>query len=158
MIMRIFTDWWENSIIPNILESRRWTSTWQNCFMSARTKSKHDYELNHLNVCKLRSVDILVVVKVNIHANVSTIENYENKVVTPNSISNNTILPGTCSSPRLQYIEDYEVLSPIREYPHITLSFTFCIDVLHLCCIGLLYSSSSVMLACVSLWRHRRRP
>ena len=47
--------------------------------------------LIHLNVSKLRSVDILVVAKVNIHANVSTIENYENKVVTPNSISNNFV-------------------------------------------------------------------
>ena len=34
--------------------------------------------LIHLNVSKLRSVDILVMVNVNIHVIVSTIENYAN--------------------------------------------------------------------------------
>ena len=51
-------------------------------------------------------------------------------------------MPGACTSPRLQYTRDYGVLPLLRlihEYPYVNLSFTFCIDIFHLCCIGFLY-------------------
>jgi hypothetical protein len=46
------------------------------------------------NVSKLPSVDILVMANVDIHAIVLTIENYENRTVTPISISNNSPVNG----------------------------------------------------------------
>jgi len=52
---------------------------------------KQNYELIHWNVSKLLSVDILVMANVDIHVIVSTIENYENRTVTPISVNNNSV-------------------------------------------------------------------
>ena len=47
--------------------------------------------LIHWNVAKLPSVDMLVMANVDIHAIVSTIENYENRTVTPICVNNNSV-------------------------------------------------------------------
>jgi hypothetical protein len=60
-------------------------------FYTAGTKSKLDYELIYWNVSKLPSVDILVMANIGIHAIVSTIENYENRTLTPISVSINFV-------------------------------------------------------------------
>jgi hypothetical protein len=50
---------WENSVIPKILESRRWTCSWQDFFLRARNPSRFT-NMIHWNLSKLPSVDIIV--------------------------------------------------------------------------------------------------
>ena len=46
------------------------------------------------NVHEIQTGDILVIANVDIYAIVSTIENYENRTVTPISVSNNSPVNG----------------------------------------------------------------
>ena len=66
-------------------------------YFSSSTKSKKDYKPDHWNVSQLPSVYILVMANVHIFAIVSTIENYENRTVTPNSVSNNSTVTNNSS-------------------------------------------------------------
>ena len=72
----------KNSVIPKILESRRWTCTLQDFLFQHARNPRRFTNLIHWNVSKLPPVSILVMANVDIHGIVSTIQNYENRTVT----------------------------------------------------------------------------
>ena len=78
-------------VIPSILKSRICTCTWEDIFFQRTRNSNRIKNQIPWNVSKLPSVAILVMANVNIYAIVSTVENYENRTVTPVFISNNSV-------------------------------------------------------------------
>jgi hypothetical protein len=109
---------WENSVIPKILESRRWTCSWQDFFLRARNPSRCT-NMIHWNLSKLPSVYIIVMANVDIHAIVLTIENYENRTVTAISVKSNSVLSTVINNNSVQ--RTAISLVPIMPNPRITL-------------------------------------
>ena len=71
------------------------------------------------NVSKLPSVDILVMANVDIYAIVSTIENYENRTVTPIFVGNNSVQSTVVNNNSIKQNVIY--LAPILPNSRITL-------------------------------------
>jgi hypothetical protein len=102
-------------------------------FFSVRMKCKRDYELIHWKVSKLPSVHIIVITNVDIHAMVSTIENYENRTVTPIYVSNNSVQSTVTNNNSVQQtvidLAPMMLISRITLFPYSNIQGNLTIDI-----------------------------